>query len=97
VTPSPKIIDGASVICWADTAGISKTSACTFRAKGQEQSQFAGLAIAQYKRDSGCYLFLCDQNWETQNDSLHRDVAEAKAFAELLYPGISVRWRLAAE
>jgi hypothetical protein len=97
VEPSPKIIDGASVLCWAETSGIAKTHACTFRAEGQVQSQFAGLAIAQYKRDSGCYLFLCDEKWETQNDSLHRDLADAQAFAESLYPGISGRWRPAAK
>jgi hypothetical protein len=90
--PSP-IIHGASVHCWAETAGISKTDACMFRADGRVQSSFAGLAIAQYEPDSGCYLFLCDENWETQNDSLHHDVAEAKAFAESLYPGVSARWR----
>jgi hypothetical protein len=97
VEPSPKIIDGASVICWAETAGIAKTGACTFRREEQVQSQFAVLAIAQYKPDAGCYLFLCDENWETQNDTLHRDLDEARAFAERLYPGISARWRPAAE
>jgi hypothetical protein len=94
--PSPRIIDGASVLCWAETAGIAKTSACTFRADGHVQSGFAGLAIAQYMPDAVCYLFLCDEKWETQNDSLHRDPAEARAFAESLYPGISARWRPAA-
>lgn len=97
VEPSPKIIDGASVLCWAETAGIAKTNAGTFRADGHVQSEFAGLAIAQYRPDAACYLFLCDENWETQNDSLHRDLAEARAFAESLYPGISARWRPAAE
>jgi hypothetical protein len=93
VEPSPKIIDGASVLCWAEAAGIAKTNACTFRADGHVQSEFAGLAIAQYGPDSGCYLFPCDEKWETQNDSLHRDLAEARAFAESLCPGISARWR----
>jgi hypothetical protein len=93
MNPPPAIIDGARVLCWAETAGISKSDACTFRARGQVQSQFAGIAIAQYGPDRGCYLFLCDVNWETQNDSLHRDVAGARAFAESLYPGISARWQ----
>jgi hypothetical protein len=97
VEPSPKIIDGASVLCWAETAGVAKTNACTFRADGHVQSEFAGLAIAQYTPDSGCYLFLCDENWETQNDSLHRELLAAKSFAEAMYPGISARWRPPAE
>jgi hypothetical protein len=91
--PSPPTIDGASVLLWAETAGIAKTDACTFRAAGQVQREFAGLAIARYEPGSGCYLFLCDENWETQNDSLHDDVDDARAFAESLYPGISARWR----
>ena len=93
MNPPPSKIDGAWVLCWADVADIAKTDACTFRADGHVQTRFAGLAIARYKPDSGCYLFLCDENWETQNDSLHRDLSEAEAFAESLYPGISARWR----
>jgi hypothetical protein len=91
----PSTIDGASVICWATTAGIVKTDACTFRRDGAEQSRFAGLAIARYESGADCYLFLCDDAWQTANDSLHRDVEDAKAFAESLYPGISARWQLA--
>jgi len=95
--PSPTVIDGASVLCWAETAGIARTDECTFRAEGQAQSEFAGLAIAQYEPGPDCYLFLCDENWETQNDSNHADLDQARAFAESLYPGISARWRPAAK
>jgi hypothetical protein len=93
--PPPPLIDGATVLWWADTAGIGRTDACTFRREDAEQRAFAGLAIAQYARDASCYLFLCDTQWETQNDTLHRDADEAKTFAERLYPGISVRWERA--
>lgn len=93
--PPAATIDNASVLWWAETAGIEKTDACTFRRDDAVQRTFAGLAIAQYERDRGCYLFLCDAQWETQNDTLHRDADEAKAFAERLYPGIAARWRRA--
>jgi hypothetical protein len=89
----PPTIDGALVLSYADTSGIAKTDACTFREANQVQEEFAALAIAQYAGASDCYLFLCDAHWETLNDSDHRDVVEAKAFAESLYPGISERWQ----
>jgi hypothetical protein len=92
----PTMIDGARVLWWADTAGIHKTDACTFREGNRVQALFAGLAIAQYDGASDCYLFLCDQKWETQNDNDHRTIDEAREFAESLYPGISNRWRAPA-
>lgn len=91
----PSKIDNATVLWWAETTGIEMTDACTFRRDDAEQRTFAALAIAQYARDRGCYLFLCDAEWKTENDSLHRGADEAKAFAERLYPGISARWRRA--
>ena len=90
----PSMIDGAAVLFWAETAGIAKANACTFRANGEVQSQFAGLVIARYVGDPSCYLFLCNENWETQNDTFHRNVNEARDFAEELYPGIGARWRV---
>ena len=94
--PPPPMIDGARVLWWADTAGIAKTNACTFRNGDRVQASFAALAIARYEGASDCYLFLCDEQWETQNDTDHRSVDEARAFAESLYPGILNRWRAPA-
>jgi hypothetical protein len=91
--PPPVMIDGARVLWWAETAGIAKTDACTFREGNRVQASFAGLAIARYGGASDCYLFLCDEDWETQNDTDHGTVDEAREFAESLYPGISNRWR----
>ena len=91
------MIDGARVLWWADTAGIAKTDACTFRRDDQVQTSFPAIAIARYEDEaSDCYLFLCDEEWETQNDTDHRSVDEARAFAESLYPGITNRWRAPA-
>ena len=94
--PPPTTIDGARVVWWADTAGIAKTDACTFREGDRVQPSFAALAIARYDGASGCYLFLCDEEWETQNDTDHQTIDEAREFAESLYPGISSRWRAPA-
>lgn len=95
--PPPTMIDNARVLWWADTAGIEKTGACTFRAGDLVQASFSALAIARYDGASDCYLFLCNDEWETRNDTDHRTVDEARDFAESLYPGISKRWRPAAE
>src|SRR5687768_16721263 len=90
--PPPTTIDGARVLWWANTAGIAKTDACTFREGDRIQDSFAALAIARYDGASDCYLFLCNEAWETQNDTDHQTIDEARCFAESLYPGISNRW-----
>jgi hypothetical protein len=95
--PPPTTIDGARVLLWADTAGIAKTDACIFREDDRLQKSFAALAIARYDGTSGCYLFLCDEAWETQNDTDHQSLDDAREFAESLYPGISHRWRAPVE
>ena len=79
-----------------DAAGIAKTDACFFREGDRVQSSFAALAIARYDGASGCYLFLSNEEWETQNDTEHQTIDEAREFAESLYPGISNRWRVPA-
>jgi hypothetical protein len=91
--PPPPVIDGARVLWWADTAGIARTDACTFREGDRDQTSFAALAIARDDDASGCYLFLCDDQWETQNDTDHRTIEEARGFADSLYPGIANRWK----
>lgn len=87
------MIDGARVLWWADATGITKTNACTFREGNREQVSFAALVIARYDDASDRYLFFCDEDWKTQNDTVHETVGEAHEFAESLYPGISNRWR----
>jgi hypothetical protein len=67
-------------------------SACTFRKGDRVQDSFAALAIARYDGASDCYLFLCNEEWATQNDTDHRTIDEARELAESLYPGISNRW-----
>ena len=54
---------------------------------------FPGLVIAKYEGPGECYLFLCDPQWETLNDTDHQNVDEARELAERLYPGIDRRWQ----
>jgi hypothetical protein len=47
------------------------------REDDQEQRWFHGLAIARYRADTQTYLFYCDTEWETKNDSLYSSPEEA--------------------
>lgn len=87
------MIDGAQVRLWASVEGLTMTNACRLYREGEQQLQFAGLAVAQYRGAPDCYLFFCDEKWETRNDTDHRTIDEAKLFAEQLFPGIGLRWQ----
>lgn len=91
----PRELDGAKVLLWAVLRKENtKTDAMRLYADGKEQTEFSGIALAQFQknRDSGVYLFYCDQEWEVENDSLYRDLEEAKAEAERQFTGLSNRW-----
>ncbi|MBM7656407.1 hypothetical protein [Neobacillus cucumis] len=40
------------------------------------------MAIAKYTNDDRYYLFLCDKNWDVQNDYLLDNIEESMEFAE---------------
>lgn len=45
---------------------LEKTGACTFREGDRIQTSFSALAIARHDGASTCYLFLCDEQWESR-------------------------------
>lgn len=73
------MIDGAKVVCYVllDTARHRHTGGIVLRHGDAEQRWFHGLAIARYPNSAGIYLFYCDSDWETENDSLYSSVGEA--------------------
>jgi hypothetical protein len=75
----PTVIDGATVVCSVvlDASRHRYTGSVTLRHGDVEQRWFHGLAIAQYPDSSDAYLFYCDSDWETENDSLYSSVADA--------------------
>jgi len=52
----------------------------------------AGLAICQYEKEDAFYLFGCDAEWNSQTDTWHQTVEEAKEQAEFEYQGTSGTW-----
>ncbi len=78
MTKPPIQIDGADVVAYTilDPAIHKDTGALRLYAGGVLQSYFYGLAIATYDVDR-YYLFFCDTEWETENDTLHDSVDEA--------------------
>lgn len=56
-----------------------------------------GLAICRYQNKNQCYLFFCDENWETLNDIDHADFKEAKETAESIYQGLENLWQNSGE
>ena len=78
----PEIIDGAVVI-FAVVLDLSRhmhSPSTRLFADGKEQTWFHGIAIARYGRDAyegDVYLFYCDSEWATQNDSCFATIEEA--------------------
>ena len=78
MTKPPTQIDGADVVAYAilDPAIHRDSGPLRLYADGALQTHFYGLAIATYDVDR-FYLFFCNANWETENDTLHDTVADA--------------------
>jgi hypothetical protein len=83
MTEAPRLMDSAVVIAFVqlDPAIHKDTGALRLYADGALQSGFHGLAIATYDLES-FYLFFCDENWETENDTFHDSVSDAIDTAE---------------
>lgn len=70
----PREIDGALVLRWANVRGRAPTGATRHVVRGQEVSEFAGLAITRYEDADGVYLFYCDVVWKVVSDTYHDSV-----------------------
>jgi len=93
MTKPPTQIDGADVIAYAilDPAIHKDTGTLRLYADGALQTCFYGLAIATYDVDR-FYLFFCDTNWETENDTLHDSVGDAIETAKRKFGMLPDRW-----
>jgi hypothetical protein len=60
---------------------------------GEQMLPVAGLAICQYERDTGFYLFGCDDHWNSITDTWHASLDDAKAQAEFEYTGADATWQ----
>lgn len=79
MTHCPDTIDGATVVCSVvlDPSHHRHTGSTVLREGDREQRWFHGLAIARYGDSRATYLFYCDSDWETENDSLYASEEEA--------------------
>lgn len=90
----PQEIDGANVLLFAEIDERQKHTGMTRHfVDGELMKAFPRLAICQYEGEESCYLFYCDENWETITDTLHSNLDEAKKHAELEYEGVSETWK----
>jgi hypothetical protein len=93
MTKPPTQIDGADVVAYAilDPAIHKDTGILRLYADGALQTCFYGLAIATYDLE-GFYLFFCDADWETENDTLHDSVEEAIETAKRKFGMLPSSW-----
>jgi len=87
----PREIDGADVVLWAWSEPEP-----FFRmpiTDGSGDVPIHGLAIARYAKSGAVYRFSCDAQWETENDSSHGTVDDAKRAGSLQYDVSAVRWQ----
>ena len=81
MTQQPLEIDNAKVPRVADLSCIIPTKT-RHVVEGRVVEDFAALAIAQYKRGEGVYLFDCDADWNSVTDTYHDNIQGAIAQAE---------------
>ncbi|MFX3673128.1 MAG: hypothetical protein ACE3JQ_01590 [Paenisporosarcina sp.] len=81
---APHELDGAKVIKQTKNDASQKIGVMFFEEKDGSTIEIGitGLAIVQYEEENGFYLFMCDHNWEVQDDYLLNTVEEAIEWAE---------------
>jgi hypothetical protein len=92
--PVPSTIDGA-VVLWFTPIDDSHryTGNCRHEVRGVLLGPASGLAICQYRKEGGFYLFYCDENWNTLTDTYHESVERAQEQAEFEYEGTTQTWQ----
>ncbi|HZY78405.1 MAG TPA: hypothetical protein VFE50_02710 [Cyclobacteriaceae bacterium] len=74
----PDELDGAMVICWA-WSGEEPFGFISVVDDGKEVDKIAihGTAICQYEGTDTVYYFICNKDWEVENDTVHNSVERA--------------------
>lgn len=90
---TPRIIDGANVVCFTPIDGRHQpTGECRQIVAGIVQGPASTLAICQYKGEDCFYLFGCDADWNSVTDTWHETLDNALGQAEFEYVGVSKTW-----
>ncbi len=87
-------LDGAKVLKHTKNDSTQKLSRMFFEEKDGSTIEIAitALAIAKYEEESGYYLFMCDQDWNVQDDHKLESVEEAFAWAEKHFDIVEKEW-----
>jgi len=80
----PNELEGAKVIKYTQNDENQKLGLMFFEEQDGSMLEISitALAIAKYEDENGYYLFMCDQNWEIQDDHQLESVEEAISWAE---------------
>ena len=87
----PAYIDGAKVIKWAWSG--PRPFGYLGSIDSPEREEVYGLAICKYENSRSVYLFSCDKNWETVQDSPHATVEYAIRFLPVQYKNVEAIWQ----
>ena len=81
---APQELDGAKVIKQTKNDTTERIGVMFFEEKDGSTIEISitGLAIVEYEEENGYYLFMCDQNWDVQDDILVNTLEEAMEWAE---------------
>ena len=91
----PRVIGGAQLLRWSVIDERHRHNGnCRQIVGGELQGPAAGLAICRSKGEKGCYLFGCDEQWNTITDTWHESLEDALQQAEFEYEGITKTWNL---
>lgn len=90
---APNEIDNAKVLFFIIISEDQKHTGNTKSyVNGELMDAAYGLAICQYANDNGYYLFDCDENWKTINDTYHETIEDAVQQAEFEYENTITNW-----
>ena len=90
----PKEVGGARVVLYTSIDDRHRhTGNCKQIVAGKVVGAAAGLAICRYAGEDCYYLFGCDEDWNTQTDTWHKTLEDAKAQAVFEYEGVNVTWQ----
>lgn len=80
----PEQLDGAEVIKFTKNDATIMLSKMIFEEENGSTTEIpiTALAIAKFENDDKYYLFLCDKNWEVQNDFYLETIEEAIELAQ---------------
>jgi hypothetical protein len=81
-------------VTWAIvTDAVRPTGETIHRVGGNVIDPASALAICQYPREQGFYLFYCDADWQPVTDTWHQTLEGARSQAAFEYQGIESHWQ----